>query len=333
MAPPSYARATTSSRLKTSLAASSPSHESAKADPTTPKKRLHRPSTLTSKQRQSISYNSTLYPIKPIHPDSPSPIALLPSELRTLIYQYILPSTVTCIPHSRLKNTCYVWPHILHICRAIRIEAAYEYYVHTPFSFAILNIDIAPTTRFINMLPRPHRALLSRNQHLTLRIDVQLRNAFRYAGRNWFLDAPVQQHWNVCAPWGNLYVLDTLAHRFQFSAFCRLMNLWQSAAGRCMRWRWEFDVGDSGRLWGWLKNTAADALWVFLSDVVGVLGKTCVERAWTRGRDVKGLKEEATAFLEALDEACRKVRDVADEDVKVGWDKGMRRVKGVVGRW
>src|SRR5207244_1706016 len=123
MALPSYGRATSSSTLKASP------RSSKVEDPANPRgtpKKYKRPSTLTTEDRRTIAYHADLHPIKPFEPSKPCPLSELPSEIRSVIYTYVL----------RDQQLPYIRPHfrpsLMHICRAIRIEAAYTYFTSTP---------------------------------------------------------------------------------------------------------------------------------------------------------------------------------------------------------
>lgn len=103
---------------------------------------------------------------------------------------------------------------------------------------------------------------------------------------------------------------------------------------RDVKWRYSFEIGSlRGSSWPWLDQTPAERLLEFLKDRVRVLEMRCVGKAWTRGREVGGLKEGAGQFLNALDEAFGRVSEVCTEEVSVGWHTVMRRLRVVVEKW
>ncbi|KAH4036175.1 hypothetical protein HBI56_061180 [Parastagonospora nodorum] len=341
MPTPSYARATTSSSSKATSTPNSPLASKSKdnsSSPSTPR-RLKRPSTLTPSHRLSISYKSDLYPILPLNPNKPSPLALLPSELRTTIYQYILAPDLAVqqpryIHNPRLRKTCYIFPPLLHISRAIRIEAAYEFYTTTPFTFSVRNLDFGTSVvAWLTQLPAGHRALLTRNRNLRIRMMPGLRPSHTYPPPGWVLDGWLQDHWGACAGLGNLYAVKGEGARVKFLLFCRLLGWFQSNAMmyRGMRWRYEVDCGAQRSIWDHCGQ--AETVWRFLSEEVGVLGMGGVARAWKRDK-VKGKgREEALKFLDDLDNAFARAAVDGSEDLAKMWASEMTKLKEVVNRW
>jgi hypothetical protein len=336
MSPPPYARPTASSTQKESLRASkltSPKENANNQTPYTPARKLKRPSTLTPEHRQSIAYNASLYPIKPQDPQKPCLLASLPSELRTHIYTYILSSDPG---HIFKRRPCNSTPPLLHVSRAIRIEAAYVHYTSTPFTFSVRNFDFHSIRNWITHLPAPHRALLVKNRHLTIRVIPDLLySSFVYPRGDWLLDGRTATHWKACAPYGNIYAVNGADHRIYFLTFCRLLS-WFRFVEACkagLKWRYDFDSHLPIRNYR-QEVDAVEAIANFVNDNVGVLGKRCVGMAWTKGRDGKG-RDEAMRFLGHLEVVLKKMGEwkVCDEAVSRNWEVRMRRLKRAVEKW
>jgi hypothetical protein len=316
MLPPSYARATASSSLK--AAPTSPTLSISKTSlPTssTPKK-LKRPSTLTSHIRQSISYKSDLYPILPQDPTQPCPLANLPSELRSLIYEYILSSNLTLPqPQYILKPNSRV------------VFIAYTYYTSTPFEFRVRNFDFSTVKMWCDALPPRHRALLALNKYMTIRATPGLRYTYTYPPPNFLLDALMGTHWRNCNAYGNIYTIASQAQRIHFILFCRLMSWFQLNDSRGIEWRYMFDTVAMGL---WDTGSKSDVLLAFLKDEVGVLGKSGARRMWTRRRDGRG-KVEARVFLRDLDTAFGESE--GHTKMEDAWDGEMRKLERAVAGW
>lgn len=340
MAPPSYARATASSSLKASQ--SSPSTPTKTPDPKTPTstpKKLKRPSTLTPQHRKSLHYNADLYPIKPQDATKPCPLATLPSELRTTIYQYALEPDLA-LPQPRFiirpggSRISYIWPTILHISRAIRIEAAYVYYTSTRFTFTVRNLDFSKIVLWLESLPPKHRALLARNQNLVIKIIPGLRQGYSYPPPGWLLDAWMDQHWKDCNAFGNVYTVPSSRHQIHFILFCRLLGWFQLCATKQyggVTWKYLFDSSFPKSIWE--QCSSAEMLNDFLRDQVGVLGMGCVARAWTRGRFGGRGREKAQMFLKDLDNTFVAVSAGSREGLVEDWDWEVRRLRRVVETW
>jgi hypothetical protein len=86
-------------------------------------------------------------------------------------------------------------------------------------------------------------------------------------------------------------------------------------------------IAVSQRVYG----SSAQTLVEFMRDQVGVLGMGCVAKAWARGNGTVKGKEEARAFLVALDEVFERTdsRDGLAED----WACEMRRLRSAVENW
>jgi hypothetical protein len=229
----------------------------------------------------------------------------------------------------------YIWPRILHISRAIRIEAAYVYYTSTPFTFTVRNLDFSKIVLWLDHVPPRHRALLTRNRRLTIKIIPGLRQGFSYPPPGWLLDGWMSQHWKDCSAFGNVYTISSNPHRLHFILFCRLLGwflLNDALPYRDVKWHYLFDIDFSSSHWGiWEQCNSAKPLAKFLRDQVGVLGMACVAKAWVRGnRTAKG-KEEARAFLGTLDEVFE--RADSREGLVEDWACEMRRLRSAVESW
>ncbi|KAF1846708.1 uncharacterized protein K460DRAFT_285727 [Cucurbitaria berberidis CBS 394.84] len=338
MVPPSYARATASSTLRAGLN-SSKAKKAVEVPKGTPKK-LKRPSTLTIKDRQEIIYSADLHPIKPLNAKKPCPLATLPSELRTEIYTYVLDQASTIIHPQQFisprkdRPPCYIWPRLLHICRAIRIEAAYTYYTSTPFTWTVRNLNFAPVIAWIDTLPREHRALLPRNRCMKLDIIPRISNHFAYPPSNYLIDAPIESHWKACERFGNLFAVSGDQHRKHFIIFCRLGAWWlwcDKYVNRNIQWTYLFckDWAPNGLM----KHYRRRSLLSFLEDHVSVLMAPCVRKAWIKNTGTAGMRKEASRMLEALDIWYMQIAKAPTDQVSSKWREKMGLIKGVVEKW
>jgi hypothetical protein len=229
----------------------------------------------------------------------------------------------------------YIWPRILHISRAIRIEAAYVYYTSTPFTFTVRNLDFSKIVLWLDHVPPRHRALLTRNRRLTIKIIPGLRQGFSYPPPGWLLDGWMSQHWKDCSAFGNVYTISSNPHRIHFILFCRLLGwflLNDALPYRDVKWHYLFDIDFSSSHWGiWEQCNSAKPLAKFLRDQVGVLGMACVAKAWVRGNGTAKGKEEARAFLGTLDEVFE--RADSREGLVEDWACEMRRLRSAVESW
>lgn len=232
-------------------------------------KKLKRPSTLTRRTRESIAYNADLYYIKPAIRSKPCPLADLPSEIRTEVYSRVFGDLHRPIMmnYGRIRHAP---PALLHICRAMRIEAAYIYFPEASFTWLVKNLNFSMMIKWLQSLQSSHRALLSRNQHLIIEMFPGLSKSFTYPPKDFLLDDTLENHWKACQPFGNLYAikgirrglpsapqflrthLADLEHstsqenmRMYFIFFCRLASwarLRNQAGHSNIRWRYIFDM-------------------------------------------------------------------------------------------
>lgn len=338
MPAPSYARATASSASKATPP--SPSKTKDLEAPISIPRKIKRPSTLTPKHRQSITYKADLYPVRAQDPTKSCPLASLPSELRTKIYGYALQPDLAIqqprfVCKARLRRRRYIWPKLLHISQAIRIEVAYLFYTSTPFIFYIQNFNFSKVVSWLEQLPPRHRALLTRNRNLSIQIMPGLRPSHTYPPKGFLLDNWMSEHWEACSAFGNLYTISSAQHQTHFILFCRLMTWFQlnsTMPYRNMTWR--YDVNHSGFQRSiWDQCGDAETMWKLLSEEVRVVEMGCVEKTWTRGR-VKGKgREEAFSFLSDLDGVFARVGVDSKEELLQMWASTMKRLKGVVNKW
>jgi len=357
MAPPSYARATSSSTSKASPKASKTTHiidesiipslkktristttKALEKAPSTPKKALKRPSLLTPQARNQITYNSDLYAIKAKDASKPCLLSDLPSELRSLIYTFVLPSTHHISDNwpAILKRGQRRLPPLLHICRAIRIEAAYDYYTGTSFSFSVRNLNFYPIMRWIDELPKQHRALLlSRNQQLEINVLPNVKNSFTYPPKGWLIDGYMQDHWKACQPFGNIYTVPSDLHKSHFLVFCRLASwfLWCSRSPyKPIRWRYTFEQSPFHNPFGLPGLQEQAVMEWFLKHHVTVLTMECVQKAWKRNKSgAAAMRGEVVRLLNALDQWYRE-RWVEGRDGGE-WDEAMEALKKGIEKW
>ncbi|KAH7398299.1 hypothetical protein BKA66DRAFT_452808 [Pyrenochaeta sp. MPI-SDFR-AT-0127] len=338
MATPSYARPTASSTLKASPKSSRAS------DPEAPKstpKKLKRPSTLTIEHRQTIIYNADLYPIRPLNPAKPCPLTTIPSELRTVIYTYALdPYSAFQHPRQTVERRRdqpprYIWPCLLHVCRAIRIEAAYTYYTLTPFTFPVSNLNFSPVRKWVDTLPRAHQALLSKNKAIRIDVNPYVRHTHIYPPKDYLFDAPIHEHWKACEPFGNLYSISSDLHRKQFILFCRLAGWWlfcSQPGQRDVCWTYTFQEEADGN--GRFAEVFVAKMFTFIGDHVTVVALPRVRRAWTRNKHRARMKREALSFVTALDECFGRVaEDVGMKNWVLDWQRKLRVLKTFLESW
>jgi hypothetical protein len=240
------------------------------------------------------------------------------------------------ILRPRTGSVHFIFPSLLHISRAIRIEAAWVYYTFTPFSFMIRNFDFGGVLLWLDTLPVRHRGLLVRNRDLSLKIIPGLREGYSYPPPGYLLDNWLETHWKNCSAFGNLYTIKSKEHRVHFILFCRLMSWFRwndRAPWKDTRWRYEFECGtQSSSFEQWMSRETLVAV-VFLKEQVGVLAMGCVAKAWVRGCGYgqgRG-REEARTFLGALDDVYRgkETREILVEE----WACEMKRIEKAVEKW
>ena len=344
MAPPSYARATLSSEQRGSPKVSK------LEDPSTPQstpRKLKRPSTLSLEDRQHLSYNADLYHFVKKEPSRPCILAELPSEIRTTIYAYVLqPPGSTSHPQRkysvrRNEPFHYIWPSLLHVCRAIRVEAAYTYYVHTPFIFNVTHFEFSVVRRWVEMLSSSHRALLARNQQITVNVEMAWRRTwnftYRYPPEDFMFGAPMGDHWRACSRFGNIYhVKDT--HRVKFILFCRLATWWlwcSQPAHRNIKWNYTFGAEIPLGTRGMEEHVSRDGLVKFVKRRAMCFGVRPVARAWTGRTPERNMVPGALSFLSALESKLEIafMQDDSNPEEIIQVRKVLQRLRKVVAGW
>ncbi|EDU42058.1 Mating-C multi-domain protein [Pyrenophora tritici-repentis] len=354
MASPSYTRATTSSeyrskatpkpstttpvkplssKLSLSAKTSKSSTPSSSKHTTTPKKPLKRPSLLTSQTKNHLAYTSDLYTITPKDAKKPCPLATLPSELRSLIYTFIFPTAIY-VSNARSLQVQARPPALLHVCRAIRIEAAYTYYLHTCFTFTVRNLNFSPITRWLDSLPKQHKALVTRNRRLEINVLPCVKNTCTYPPPGFLIDGYLEDQWVSCQPFGNLYDLPSTLHKRHFLVFCRMAAwwMWCSRLGnKGVRWNYGFEQSTWQNAFAVPDARDAAVLEDFLGECGMVVAMPCVEKAWRRNRGAaRGMRDEAIRWFEALD-GWYNERYGKEEDGE--WDSKMEVVRESIKRW
>jgi len=326
MTVPGFARATQSSVLKTSPRCDKirdnamPDKQQSPASSlrsTNPERKLKRPSTLTRRARDSIAYNADLTHIKPSSLSKSCPLAGLPSELRTLIYSYVFgdPKRPTLMYYGRMK---YSPPALLQVCRAIRIEAAYNYFTQASFTWTVKNLNFAMVMKWLNRLQPSHRALLSRNPNMNIDVFPGLLKSYTYPPEGFLLDDTMENHWKTCQPFGNLYTIGAATRhsgtlnvfdrsqaklRVFFILFCRLAawsKLRTQPSFANIHWEYTFDI-----------PSGADEKWSFYRSMLRLLSniefflpklKDCWTRDQCEARIRRPVLELVDAFVDDLTE-------------------------------
>ncbi|KAH6614083.1 hypothetical protein C7974DRAFT_404480 [Boeremia exigua] len=334
MVVPSFARATRSSGLKISPVDEKTRHvttpvnaQSSKPSSQSPKRsqKLKRPSTLTRRARESIAYNADLYHIKPSNPSKPCLLATLPSELRTLIYTFVLGDLQRPIlmNYGRIRHSPST---LLHICRAVRIEAAYIYFAEASFTWIVKNLNFAMIMRWLQSLQPSHRSLLSRNPNLTIEIIPGLSKSFTYPPKGFLLDDTMENHWKVCQPFGNLYTVKSTrtsnargplalfndidhdpthdSAKVFFILFCRLAGwsrLRTQPSYANIRWKYEFDLPSDahGRF------SIYQSFWTHRTEIQ--LFMVRLKKLWTRNQCEDRIRPPILELLDTFLEAFAKL--------------------------
>jgi hypothetical protein len=286
-------------------------------------KKLKRPSTLTRRTRESIAYNADLYYIKPANRSKLCPLADFPSELRTQIYSYAFGDLQRPIlmNYGRIRH---VPPALLHVSRAIRIEAAYVYFPEASFTWIVKNLNFSMVIRWLQSLQPSHRSLLSRNGNLAIEMYPGLSKSFTYPPKDFLLDDTLENHWKACQPFGNLYTIkgthrgshgtlhalwDDIEHstsqknmRMYFIFFCRLAA-WSRLRNQPgfvnIKWRYAFDMPTD--------RNSVSALCESLSHYETGLGRFLAQlkTLWVRNQNARvkqPILELVDAFIDAIAE-------------------------------
>jgi hypothetical protein len=293
--------------------------------PSTPK----RPSKIPSHGRQyQVSTQQT---IKPLDPAKPCPFAYTPPEIREIIFEHVLPFT-PCMVNCYTFNQRTTPASKLHVCRALRIEADYLYFSHTPFEVSAPALDFDPVMEWIDGLNRLRRSALSRNRNILIKLPRWI--STRYVP----LDRRI---WAKCRHFGNLYSLAGSREQRRFHSYCRLAKwfLWcakPSNARICWHYfvhrewreyrlhRGDFNSGRRKFLWRFLKQHL-DAFIMFCTS-----GKYDPQGEMWANKGV--IKEKALDMLTELDKAHENVREAGWKH-RTSWDEEVERLTVCLKQW
>lgn len=331
MLPPSYARTTASSMLKSNPK----THKTADTNTRDKiRKKLKRPSLLTEQERQFTNYKRSLIYIKPHKPHAPCPMSNLPPELRAMIYTHVFSNTTHPMTiYNRSTDTFqFLWPALLQVCRALRIEASYTYFTTTPFTFSIRNLNFAHVRKWVNDLSAAHRKLLARNkQQLTIVMAPHMVEKYTWPPKDFLLDDMLKNHWKACERFGNLYAIESKENRKQLILFCRLAAWWSwcgEAGHRDLLWKHEcfVDYRPSARL--------HLLVWRLLTNVCEAITARAVKKTWTRNQCGTEMKAVAMRFLDALEgQAAGLACPMLSEATKENQESMMKRARKVIKKW
>ncbi|KAF2473911.1 uncharacterized protein BDR25DRAFT_392297 [Lindgomyces ingoldianus] len=316
MSTPSYTRPTASSVTRASPRAQKPAVM----------KELKRPSSISDSERELIQLlrRAEAFTIKPADPSKPC-LADLPSEIRIIIYRYILDPYYPSISCA---------PKLLRVSRAIRHEAAYEWYSRAAFTFHTHALEFKGIKQSIERLPIAHRLFLTRNRNILLEIEIGavLEELWSWDPRS-MLDA-----WNECRQFGNPYEVKGSQHKDHFMSFCRLAGWFQwcgKPAHYGIRWQYKMDVSnrESELWWGSAWPSVGYRLEKFLKGSLGVFPLPCVQQATSLDAGQKAvMKKEALNMLESLDKDFKQggvLEMVLGQVVSVGclsWGMGLHKI-------
>jgi hypothetical protein len=351
MSTPSFARATAASKSKATPQGGA--SKDVAISPQTPtknstpgafsgslmsEKKLKRPSTLTKRTRESIAYKADLYYIKPANRSKPRPLAELPSEIRTQIYSYVFGDLRKPIlmNYGRVRHAP---PALLQTCRGMRIEAAYTYFPEASFTWMVKNLNFSMVMKWLQSLQPSHRALLSRNQHLTIEVFPGLSKSYTYPPKDFLLDDTLRNHWKACQSFGNLYSIkgiyihpdpldapqthrDDLERstsqenmRMYFIFFCRLAA-WARLRNQTdysnIRWRYVFDMPTDRNS---VRHLCATLIY-YQEGITQFLDH--LKTLWTRNQNFRikePILEVVNAFIDAITEMTARSNDVRSAKV------------------
>ncbi|ORY16747.1 hypothetical protein BCR34DRAFT_556542 [Clohesyomyces aquaticus] len=215
---PSYLLPTAASRSR------SIRNDSDNKTPSPPKK-LKRPSALSDNDRVLLRAKS--FTIKPANPSTSCPLASLPVEIRVRIYRYTLQGLSGLIDF-RQGGVRLPVPKLLHVSRAIRCEAAYEWYRWGPFSTYIYRLDFMHIKEWVKRQPTPYRGTLAKNTNLELEMELFYTSYGWWGHWDRYPSTFAGALWKECRQFGNIYSAGSAQHKDHFVQFCRWANwlLW-----------------------------------------------------------------------------------------------------------
>lgn len=341
---PSYARSTAASLSRMNPRANKTSGSvPSSAIP----KKLKRPSTLSDHDRQRallLSFQAEMLTIKPANPQKPCMFALLPTEVREMIYDYILPSFEVAITTSRRQNRILrpdrstkkslssmrynhysLWPPLLRTSRRIRLEAAYIFYSHTSFSASVREFNFSAITCWVESLPVTHRQFLTRNSNLVINIDVT-----ETRGRN-----TNHELWNECRNYGNLYVMQGTQHQRHLVSFRRLADWWLWCSKPSYKdLTWKYMLGSLDWVTGeWATNWRLSITERWMKEELTVFAAPCVSVTNVTAKQKSLMKKEALKMMDDINAEFAKINRGVNVTVRVDWDKRMKPARRILEQW
>ncbi|KAF2121565.1 hypothetical protein BDV96DRAFT_216978 [Lophiotrema nucula] len=320
---PSFARSTASSTMRASL---TPKISS----PTT-----RRSSTLSGTDRQLallLQHTSSLN-IKPRDPSLPCLFAAIPSEIRCMIYAYFLPGRSIILPTTdrmhfgspwgKGDQTKTLWPLLLRVCRAIRLEYAYQFYTRTPFLAYSNDLDFSDFMSWVRKLPAQHRVLLTRNRGIQISLQLRNGNDGRFAldadYGHMLLAKRMNEAWKECRKYGNLYTVSGDQHKQHFVDFCKLSDwfLW-SAKPLYTDFKFKYSASYADTQWAMSKGKA---LLAFLKQGLGVVQLPCTQHASLKEGQKDIIKKRALEMLGELEKVFRALTPRQRGGVDEEWDR------------
>ncbi|PVI03504.1 hypothetical protein DM02DRAFT_244802 [Periconia macrospinosa] len=286
---PRYTRATEASKAKRS-----------------PKSRSYRSSTF-----RDVHANTVVIP--PADPKKMCPLAILPAEIRLLIYNYVLPQgpvLIDATPRPRggiNERTRNRWPAILRVCRLIRKEAAHEFYAKTPFEAYIFSFEIC-SPNWTTYVSKTDFDSLAQNRNMTMLLPC-------------FTTSSHIPSWQQSKNFGNIYDIGRKRCQNHFLTFCTLAKWWLQCGQHSMRnvdWRYNF----------WQPNYRHDIfymskpheyLWAWLFEKMSTVVLPCVQQNWTRSSNKRAMKKPALGMLEALDREFKEAHPIAKQKALSSW--------------
>lgn len=281
--------------------------------------------------KRARNSNSALLTIKPYNTNEPCHLAKLPAELRLQIFSYVLPAGPLNVHNSDYRDPgCWsnLWPALLRVCRIIRSEAAYIFYLETAFTCRIWNLNFYPITRWIKSLPRAHRPTLSMNRNLTLVLQVQ-----EVSSRSTVFQ------WRIFTQFGTSFMKCHEPHRMHFINFTRLALWWLACSSPLLQginWHYDIDLDNGETYWTWYgypKRSETMKQWCHSHLLTPAL--PCVQKNWTVETDKKGrMKAEAWNMISEIDKCFKELPEDSKKcEMKVVWNGYITSLRNVVGKW
>lgn len=283
---PRYARATAASN--------------AKCTPKSPATRQE-----PNRSRLSLSvykHRSSSLSIRPVDPKKQCPLAILPAEIRLLIYNYALPQDMIHVINSPKPRFVMPargrWPPILHICRFIRKEAAHEFYTKNSFQSHITGFQHG-LTGWIAQLSKTNFDSLAQNRRMLVMVPTTV----------WYSVSP----WQLSKDFGNIYNIPGEGCRTHFLEFCRLAKWWLQCARNAERdVNWCYQIMPStSQLSEYDRRIPLKAVRFWLFENMSTILKPCVQKNWTRTRHTNLMKKPAMGMLDSVDRQYKAILSFA----------------------